>query len=397
MHTVLPTGSKRTPPTLLHLVSTFQIKTDTKWLVQVARYLDRGSFRLSAACFYTGGPVRDQLEAMGVRTYNLNVRDERDPRAIVRARRLIAEIGCEIVHTHLLRADLFGGAAARWAEVPIIVSTAYAMGQYRRQRRRRCDRLLDAMCSRLPTHAIAVSQAVKDDCVDRLDMAPDRVTVIHTGVDPPEAIDPDRVAALRCEWGVGPEVPLVVTVARLSYEKGLDTLIDAAEVLRETHPLVRVVVVGEGPDRVDLEARIRDRGLTGMMLLAGFYPDVWPVYAAADVLCLPSKSEGMPNVLLEAMAIGRPVVATAVGGVPEAVVAEENGLLVEPENARQLAAAIARLVDDGATALRLGAAAKRTIEGRFLARDVVARYSDFYRRLLAQRGRGRVCVTAATS
>ena len=98
---------------------------------------------------YDGGPMQEQLEALGVRTFNLNVRDERDPRSILRARELVDELRPDIVHTHLLRADLIGGAAARWAGVPVIISTAYALGEFRREKRRRSDRLLDAACARL--------------------------------------------------------------------------------------------------------------------------------------------------------------------------------------------------------------------------------------------------------
>jgi len=396
MHTVPTTGLKRGPHALLHLVSTFQIKTDTKWLVQIARYLDRASFRLTAACFYDDGPIREQLEDLGVETHNLDVGDERDPRAILRARRLIVETGCKIVHTHLLRADLFGGIAARWAGVPAIVSTVYAMGQYRRAHRRRSDRFLDAACAILPTHAVAVSEAVKRDCIDRLNMDQDRIAVIHTGIDPPAAVDPSRVAALKAEWGIGSDEALVVTVARLSYEKGVDTLIDAAAVLHKTHPQARVVVVGSGPDGGALESRVRHLGLDGVVRFAGFHDDVWPALEAADVVCLPSKSEGMPNVLLEAMSVGCPVVATAVGGMPEVITSGKNGLLVEPEAAQHLAEAICRLLDDHATARKLGEAAKRTVDQHFLARDVVARYGELYEGLLAPGRQKRVGVVTAS-
>ncbi len=384
------------PLRVLHLVSTFQIKTDTKWLVQIARYLDRASFEMSAACFFDDGPIRGRLEALGVRTYNLDVRDERDPRAVLRARRLVERIGCDVVHTHLLRADLYGGAAARWAGVPVIISTAYAIGQYRRARRRRSDGLLDAVCARLPTRVIAVAEAVKRDCVERLHMNPERVAVIHTGIDPPAAVDPATVSALRAEWGADHDAPLIVTAARLSYEKGIDILIDAAAILRRTHRRVRFVVVGDGEDRAALEAQSRRLGLDGLVTFAGFHAEIWGALAAADIVCLPSKSEGMPNVLLEAMAVGRPVVATAVGGMPEAIESGANGLIVEAEAAPQLAAALGGLLDDRRLAARLGAAARATVDRRFLARDVVARYGAFYAGLCVEGGRERVDVVTAT-
>lgn len=391
-----PDNSDASPRELLHLVSTFQTKTDTKWLLQIARYLDGTAFRLSAACFYEGGPVRDQLEALGVRTFNLDMRSEHDPRAIIRVRNLIRELGSEIVHTHLLRADLYGGAAARWAGVPVIVSTAYAIGQYRRERRRRTDPLLDAACAALPRHVVAVAEAVKRDCVERLRMTPDRISVIHTGIDPPPPIDPARPVAFRSKLGIPSDAPLVVTLARLSYEKGIDVLIDTAALLARTHPSARIVVVGDGPDRPALETRIRECGVRETILLAGFCQDVWPAVAAADVACLPSLSEGMPNVLLEAMALGRPIVATTVGGIPEAITDGENGLLVEPKNAEQLAATLARLIDDRSLADRLGTAGRRTVEERFLARDVVARYAALYTSLLAERREAHVGTTATS-
>ncbi|MFH1417239.1 MAG: glycosyltransferase [Planctomycetota bacterium] len=395
MSSLHTTGPRNGRWRLLHLVSTFAIKTDTKWLLQIARHLDREAFDLSAACFYEGGPVRDELESLGVTTYNLDMPGEQDPRAVLGIRRLLKETNCDLVHTHLLRADLFGGAAARWSGMSVNVSTAYAIGAFRRAKRRKTDRLLDVATAWLPTHTIAVSEAVKRDCVERLRMNADRVTVIHTGIDPPPERDAAAAESLRRAWGVSPGEPLIVTVARLSYEKGIDTLIDAAAILRETHPGARVVVAGDGPDQGELEERIRRRGVSDMVRLAGFHADVWPVFWAADVVCMPSKSEGMPNVLLEAMAAGCPVVATNVGGVPEAISSGENGLLVEPENAAALASALASLIDDAPMAQRLAREARRTVEQRFLARDVVGRYAALYERLLVQRSKAHAGIAAA--
>jgi len=381
------------PCRVLHLVSTFQIKTDTKWLEQIARTLDRRRFHLSAACFYGGGPIRDRLDALGVRTWNLKVPGACDPRAVLRARRLIAR-GYDIVHTHLLRADLLGGAAARLAGAPVVVSTAYAIGDYRRARRRRCDPWLDAACARLPTHVLAVCGAVRDDCVGRLGIRPERITVIHTGIDISDPVDAQAGRAFRRAWGIPAGAPLILTVARLSYEKGIDVLIDAAARVHAARPQARFVIVGDGPERKCLEGRIRDRGLDGVVRLAGFRADVRSILAAGDAFCLPSKSEGMPNALLEAMAAGLPVVAAAVGGVPEVITSGRDGLLVEPRNPRALADALVSAIDDPAGRIRLGRAARRTIDERFGARDVVRRYERLYERLLDVEKRPHACALA---
>lgn len=383
------------PRHVVHFVSTFELKTDTKWLLQLARQIDRDRYRFSAVCFYGGGPVQEHLEALGVRTHNLNTPDERDPRAVLRARKLIQELQPDIVHTHLLRADLMGGAAARWAGVPVVVSTVYAMGEFRRQHRRKADRLLDVACSRLATHTIAVSQAVADDLVGRMRVDPEDLTVIHTGIEAPPAVEASAVAAMRRSWGVDETTPVVLTIARLSYEKGVDTLIDVAAVLHPTNPAIRFVVIGEGKDRAALAEKIDQLGLKDVVKLVGFSPDVWPALAAADVVCIPSKAEGMPNVLLEAMAMVRPIVASRVGGIPEVIESNINGILTEPDRIADLAKAISRLVGDVALRTRLGDAARRAVRERLDVALVAARYEALYQRLLEKRSIERDLVAAA--
>jgi len=378
-----PDNASLRPRKILHLVSTFAPKTDTKWLLQIARHLDRRRFELQAACYYEGGDIERRLAEIGIATHNLGIESVADPRAIWRGARLIERIGPDLVHTHLLRADLLGGVAARSAGIPLIVSTAYAVGAFRRAVRRASDPLLDAVCRLLPTHVLAVSDAVRQDCIARLGWPADRVRVIRTGIDPPGTIDSAAVRRLRDEWGCGDgreNARAVVTVARLSYEKGVDVLIDAAAELKDA--AVRFVVVGEGPLRRPLQRRIDDLGMAGRVRLAGYCNDVWPCLAAADVVAVPSLMEGMPNALLEAMALGRPIVATAVGGIPEAVESRVSGLLVPPADPKALAAGIRELLHDAGLSRRLGETAAAVVEKRFLARDVVAQYGSWYESLI---------------
>lgn len=395
MHAALPSQRSLRPTPVVHFVSTFAVKTDTKWLLQLARHLDPREFELSVACFHEGGPVQEQLAALGVRTHNLDVPVEHDPRAIIRARNLIERCEAQIVHTHLLRADLMGGLAARWAAVPVIVSTSYAMGEFRREKKRRSDRILDAMCSAIPTHFVAVSKAVAFDGITRLHLDPQDITVIHTGIDPPQSSCEAAAAECRAKWGAVGR-PLVLTIARLSYEKGVDDLIDAAAELRRQHPDVRVVVLGEGPDRPSLQARIDELRLGEVVTLAGFQKDVWPALVAADVVCMPSRSEGMPNAILEAMSVCKPIVASNVGGIPEAILDGESGLLVDPANPPALAKALSRLLQDGSLSGRLGQNACKTIHQKFLAHDAAARYAALYRRLLHHRRPARDFIAAAS-
>lgn len=369
------------PLRVLHFVSTFAVKSDTKLLAQMARHVDRSRCEWSFACFYEGGPMRDVFESAGCATFNFDLPSQFDPRAVFRAQGLIDQVQPDIVHTHLLRADLFAGLAARLSGVKTIVTTAHANGAFRRERKRFTDPILDSTCARLSTHFIAVSQATKDDWCERLGIDASRITVIHTGVETAPKFDHAAVDGFREACGAGDELPLVLTVARLSYEKGIDTLLETALLLKARGTRFRWVVVGEGRDRPEIEAVINEHDLADCVRLAGFVPDVWPAMAAADVVCIPSKSEAFPVVMLEAMALGRPIVATRVGGVPEAITHNVDGLLVDPNEPDELACAVRSLLTSPGDAALLGVRARATVCKRFDAANVAEQYVATYENL----------------
>ncbi len=370
------------PVRVLHVVSTFEVKTDTKWLLLLLRHLDRRRVVPSIACVYGGGPMQERFGSLGIETVNWDSQGEIDLSTIARAFRYIRSGRFDVVHTHLLRADLYAGLAARLAKTPVVVSTVYAIGAYRRSRQRRLDGLLDQLTRLWPTHLLTVSHAVKDDSVRRLRWPRSRVSVIHTGIEPGEyGPDPAARRRIREQWRLDEAAPLIIAVARLSYEKGLDTLVKAAGLLVRRHPSATVAIVGDGPMRDELTDMIDSGGLTGRVRLAGFRTDVPEILAAADVFCLPSLMEGMPNALLEACATGLPVVATRVGGVPELVVADETGLLVPPGRGEALADAIDRILVDRSLATQLGRNARRRIEDEFSVGVVARKYGALYEAL----------------
>jgi len=389
LHKGLHRGEVRLQPLrVLHVVSTFEVKTDTKWLLLLLRNVDRHQCCSSIACMYGDGPMRNRIESLGVEAANLDSPGETDLRTIGRVYRYIRSGRFDVVHTHLLRADLYAGLAGRLAGVPAVVSTAYAIGKFRRERQRRLDGLLDQLTRLMPHHVVAVSGAVRDDCVRRLRWPADRVSVIHTGIEPDDyRRDEASRRRIRTEWGLAEGVRLIVTVARLSYEKGLPTFIEALVRIARRHPTIVAAIVGEGPMRSELTGRIEVAGLTGRVRLVGFRPDVADVLAAADVFCLPSYMEGLPNVVLEASAAGLPVIASKVGGVPEVVIDERTGLLVPPKSADALATAIDRVVSDTCLARRLAEAGRRRVEECFSAKIAAEKYMTLYRMLV--RGRSR--------
>lgn len=184
--------------------------------------------------------------------------------------------------------------------------------------------------------------------------------------------------------GRTPSEVLLSTVGRLDEQKGQDVLIEAMARLKNAHQ-VRCVIMGEGPARARLEALIRQLNVRDVIRLWGERDDASAWLAACDIFVLPSLWEGLPNALLEAMALGLPAVASNVDGVPEIVTRGRDGLLVEPKDPAALAGAIAQLVVDAPMRSALGQAARARIQERFSLPAMIANYEGAYRRVLAGR------------
>lgn len=198
--------------------------------------------------------------------------------------------------------------------------------------------------------------------LEQRDVRPEKIHVQHMAVRPFGRISPERAGSIRRELGIDPCTRILLSVGRLSREKGHTDLIRSFARMRKLTggQVVHLVIVGEGPERNRMESLIRSLDLTKAVTLAGQQDDVAPYYAIADVFVLPSHNEGSPNVLLEAIDAGVPVVATKVGGIPE-IVSEREALLVPKGDTDALAEATARILVDGPLRERLVAAAREAI------------------------------------
>ena len=195
----------------------------------------------------------------------------------------------------------------------------------------------------------------------------DRIIVCHNSVTAPPVISEDSKRALKERLHIVDGEQVVLAVGRLSREKGHRDLLDAISVLRELNSQLKfkLVIVGDGPERERLERAVHQKGLAAFVLFIGHVEDISPYYAIADALALPSHSEGSPNVLLEAMAAGLPVIATAVGGVPEIAINEQNALLVASGDSDSFARALNRVLTDTELAQKLGRAAAMRVAEKF--------------------------------
>jgi glycosyltransferase involved in cell wall biosynthesis len=282
-----------------------------------------------------------------------------------------------IVHAHLNRpgACRAGLIAARIALVPAVVAT-----QQLYLRLPWPARIHARLLATLVDRYIAVSRHTGDLLSAELGIPATKIRVVANGV-PPEEFETPPDAGLRAILAGAPACPIVLAVARLDPQKDLDCLVDAAALV----PEARFVVAGEGPERARLESRARARGVGARVLFLGERSDVAALLAACDVFVLPSRAEGLPLAVLEAMAAARPVVCSAIAGIDEIVVPDETGFLVPPSDPVALAKALHTALEDPGRAARLGAAARARVRARFSSAGMVRGVTAVYEELLAAR------------
>jgi glycosyltransferase involved in cell wall biosynthesis len=324
------------------------------------------------------------LGEAGVPVTLLDARRLHDPRLARGIARAVRRARPDVLHTHLTAANVNGRLVARVLGLPHVATIHTVPGPRVEDSRARVR--ADGWSARLSARIVAPSQEMADAYGRAFGLGPGRFAVIANAaaVRPPSP-GLDR-AALRAACGAGPGDPLALCVARLQPEKGLAELVAAAARV----PGLRVAVAGEGPDRAALEAAIAAAGVGDRVRLLGRRADVGDLLAVADLFCLPSRHEGLPISLLEALGAGVPCVATAVGGVPGLL--EGTGILVPPQDPVALADALAALAGDPARAAALGAAGRRAVEERYGAAAAARRHAALYAELTApaaRRGRAR--------
>lgn len=338
-----------------------------------------------------GGPLVEQASAAGLEVVTLrSMRHDIAPAgdvAGVRELRCFFEIGCfDVVHTHSAKAGALGRIAARRASVPAVVHTfhGFPFHPFQSRLRRAAYLAAERRFGRLTDRFVAVSSTVAAEAV-RLGIAPaERIRVIPVSIADPGA--PGR-AATRAQARRLLDVPesavLIGSVGRLDHQKAPHHFLEVVAALPAG---VRAVWIGDGPLRLEVLARARRLGLEGRLLLVGERNDVDQLLPALDVFVMTSLYEGLPCVVVEAMRCGLPVVATAVNGVPDVIVAGQTGLLVPPARPEACATAVSHLLDHPAQARRMAEAGRRSVSGRFDPGSAADALADLYLEVLEPGG-----------
>lgn len=305
------------------------------------------------------------------------------PRTVAAAYRVARDLrgrGVQIAHGYLFEGNFLASLVGTIGRLPVTLVSKRSLDRYGR-----LDRRLAAWLSNRFADRVLVNAAAVGDIVAEHEWCPrSRMTLIPNGVALPAG--GEGAAPLSQEVDPRGDGPLIGMVGRLSWKKGYEFAIEAAARVVARLPHARFDIVGDGPLRDDLVARAESAGLGQAMRFLGQRRDVPDLMRRFDCFVLSSVIEGMPNALLEAMALGRPVVTTSAGGSAEVVVDGESGLVVPPRDAAALADAVCRVLSDPALAARLGANARRRVRERYSLEAMWAEFDALYVRELTRAG-----------
>jgi len=341
-----------------------------------------------------GGPLLESVRAAGCRVAELGyglpggdlARGGRLAlgKAVARYRRDLRAFRPDIVHAQLFWSNILSVAAGRLAGVRAIVTSRLALSC--QDREPRWMRYAQDLANVFTTAVFANSEAVRRDILAHERLRPEAITVIPNGV-ALERFHSGSAEPVRRELGLAQGEVALVTVANLHPVKGHEDLLRALAMLRPRHPGVRLLLAGrDRGSRPRIEALLGELDIGSQVQLLGERDDVPRLLAAADIVVHPSHEEGFANAVLEGMAAGRPLVATAVGGTPEAVRDGMEGLLVPAHAPAALAAAIDRLVSDPELRRRMGESGRLRIESEFSMARMIDRFAAWYETLAGSRG-----------
>ena len=312
----------------------------------------------------------------------------RDAKALGKLYRLIRREQPDIVHTHTAKAGFVGRLAARMAKVPLVVHTyhGHILHGYYSPARTRLLRHMEQVLARITDQIVTVSAQVRRELVAYGIAPPAKISVIELGFDlGPFLVSQSQRGQFRGELGLEPGTPLVGIVGRIFPIKNHRLFLDAAALVAKQARNARFVIIGDGTLRQAMGDHACELGISERVIFTGWRRDLPRIYADLDVLVVSSDNEGTPVSALEAMASGRPVVATRVGGLPDIITDAQTGFLVPPRDPDALAAAVLRVLREPETSVRIGREAQTVARGRFTSERLVSDMESLYQRLLIEK------------
>jgi glycosyltransferase involved in cell wall biosynthesis len=374
-------GKKSRKPRVLIIISTSSIGGPGKGVFQFLKYADRGSFDYLLCSIDIGNRPKGEFikEALskGLNLELLHQHFKFDPSLIWQLLDLIAKNDINIIQTHGYKESVLGFFLKKICKKPWI---GFAHGYTNENIKIRFYNKLDSLALRVPDIVVTVSNSLKSFLINS-GVSEGKIRIIYNAIDKDEIKPNLSPGEVRNRYSINDEDKLVGVIGRLSPEKGQAVFLHAFKKVVEKAPFAKAVIIGEGQEKESLLNFCSDNGLRDRIIFAGYQKNIANFYQIMDILVLPSFNEGLPNVVLEAMAFKIPVIATSVGGVPEVITDGFNGLLVPASNPDLLAEKIIHLQGNEKEGKDMGENAYQSLYPRFSpehrAHQILTLYEEF--------------------
>ncbi|RLD36264.1 MAG: hypothetical protein DRI74_09385, partial [Bacteroidetes bacterium] len=321
------------------------------------------------------------LERKGIPVFLVKKKPGFDWLLPLRLRKLFLKQKVQVVHTHGINPFFYGTIGAKLARVPVVIQTDHARGVFPVARK---EMVSEMVLSWFVNRIVAVSEGVKSDLVKYEHISPEKIQVIYNGIDESKFRIKIDQKKKRKELGVGKHDKVIGVGVRLSEQKGINYLIEAVSLVVKSFPNVKLLIIGDGECRTDLEKLASDCGIADKVIFTGFRNDIPELLQVMDIYSLPSLWEGHPLVLLEAMAAGKPVVATDIHGNRETVEHGKTGMLTPTRNSEKLAEALLKLLVDDDMRRKMGSMGHKRFRKLFIIDKTVKNYQDLYENEMIQ-------------
>lgn len=371
---------------ILHISKMNGISGSENHLLTLLAHLDKRQFEVEL-CIFTEPPhlpqLRDyiaRLEAADVHVVVRTMRRHFDERLLWWLRSYIKRRQFEIVHTHLIHADLYGTIAAKLAGVPVIVSSRHNDDQFRRHR---ALIWLNRLLARWQTGIIVISDWVGRFLQEVEGIPAEKITRIHYGLDPTPIEALSDSTYLRQQFQIPDNAPIIGTIGRLTAQKGQTFLLQAVSRLTRDFPNLRFIIIGDGELRHELEEQAKTLDIVRNVIFTGLrpYQDAMRLLSGIDLFVFPSLWEGFGLVLLEAMALKKPIVASNISAIPEVVLDGATGRLVPPRDVESLTAAIREFLISSEKRAQCGMAGYARLQNEFTVQTMVQQTASAYLRM----------------
>lgn len=362
---------------ILHVLPSLGIGGTEKILLKLCQSLGAPNFQHQVVALKSGGVTADALRHANVEVTILHsadgfVRGFLDlPRLWCELRSIIKKEQPNIVHTWLSRANVVGRLSSCGLNVPVVSSLRVIETQ------KKYHLWMERWTQRFCKFVTVNSSSLKQFAIQRIGISSEKIIFIPNGIDAPPVYDAKMAQAFRARWA-GSAQFVIGTIGRLHSQKGIDTFVGAAQMVLKEIPNCHFLIIGDGPEQSALQDLIELLGLEKKVLLCGWAKNPMEVMAALDIFALCSRWEGMPNTILEAMALRKPIVSSAFNGIDDLISADEQGLVFPIGNVQLCAAAMLKILKNSELAQRLGENAYEKVTRQFSQAKMIRSYEKLY-------------------